>query len=151
MGQLLRPTNFPKPLLPLNRQQLSLSRILRLMLGLKIMSYEDSWKLKSAQSMKVRLLIRMLWAFLFVAFVYCVSKASYTNQVRRHKWKWKEKPLGGKKKSVRNCCVSWKGEGIEELFHPSPSLVNTWCGNGIFLSRGHILWLYIILVIEFED
>lgn len=86
------------------------------MLGLKIMSYEDSWKLKSAQSMKVRLLIRMLWAFLFVAFVYCVSKASYTNQVRRHKWKWKEKPLGGKKKVSEIAVLVEKGKELKSCF-----------------------------------
>lgn len=41
-GNFCVPTNFPKPLLLLNRQQLSLNRMLRLMLGLKVMSYEDS-------------------------------------------------------------------------------------------------------------
>lgn len=41
---------------------------------------------------------------------------------------------------------------VEEQLHPSPSPVHILHGNGILLSRGHILCscCYIISVIEFE-
>lgn len=65
----------------------------------------------------------------FVAFVYGVSKANYTNWIRMHKWTLKKKALQEKNNEASGIAllVDNEGEGIEEWFHPSPGSAHRLC------------------------